>query len=106
MTDLPTLKSLRQRDDIVALRLYRIAREKLIACDVVQFRNGWTAIDTVLRRASVAGRVEVDGEIKNHFADLLSDNGDLVETVALDSRSYAALKNRWARCKIDRELHP
>lgn len=90
--------------DAVALRLYRIVREELIACEAVEFVKGAAAVDTVLRRAALSGRVEIEGEIKDHFADILSANGDMVATVALDRKSYRALKEKWARCKVDRSL--
>ena len=84
------------------LRLARIdARENLILCEPVLFVDGLQAVDTVLRRATVSGRVEVDGKIDNHFADVLDENGDLIGTVALDAKSYGALKNRWMRCKVE-----
>lgn len=86
------------------LRLYKIVRERLIACEPVYFVNGWSAVDTVLRRAQLAGRVEIGGEIKDHFADvLIGTNGDFEETVALDRDSYNNLKNHWMRCRLDKE---
>lgn len=89
----------------VGLCLYRITkREELIGCEAVRFTKGWTAAETTLRRANLSGRVEVGGEIANHFADVLDDSGDIIETVALDAKSYSALKNHWMRCKVDPEL--
>jgi hypothetical protein len=87
----------------VGLRLARIDRkENLLLCEKVMFDGGLAAVATTLRRASLAGRVDVDGEIANHFVDVLDFNGDIVETVALDSKSYSALKNHWMRCKVER----
>lgn len=92
--------------DAVGLRLARIdGGERLILCEAMRFEEGWAAVHTVLRRASIAGRVEVNGVIQNHFADTLDDQGDLVETIALDAKSYSAIKNRWMRCKVERQLH-
>lgn len=54
-------------------------------------------------RAAISGRVEVNGEIKNHFADGLDDDGCITVTIALDSKSYGALKNRWMRCQVETE---
>lgn len=88
--------------EAIGLRLARITRrDVLILCEPVLFVGGRAALDTTLRRAAISGRVEVDGDIGDHFADLLDDNGNLVETVALDAKSYSALKNRWARCRVD-----
>lgn len=85
------------------LRLARITRkEELILCEAMRFDGGWAAVDTVLRRANVSGRVEVGGKIADHFADVLDDKGDIVETVSLDRASYHALKTKWMRCKVER----
>lgn len=85
-----------------ALKLYRIDRnDRLIPCEAVLFDGGRAAVDTVLRRAAISGRVDVGGDLNDHFADVLDDNGDIVETVALDSDSYRSLKNRWMRCALE-----
>lgn len=92
--------------DAVGLRLARInGREELILCEPVRFVRGRPAVDTVLRRAAISGRVEVGGEIGNHFADVLNDKQDITETVALDAKSYGMLKNRWMRCRVDPDYH-
>lgn len=80
--------------DAVALRLYRIVRGDLIACEAVQFRDGAPAIDTALRRARISGRVEIEGDADGHFADLLNVDGSMLATVALDAGSYRALKTK------------
>lgn len=87
--------------DAVGLRLARHSGDRLILCEEVRFVRGRAAVDTVLRRAAISGRVEIGGEIADHFADVMDGNGDIVETVALDARSYKALKTRWMRCKVD-----
>ncbi len=91
----------------VGLRLARIDHEgALVLCEAVRFVAGYAAVETVLRRAAISGRVEVGGKIGDHFADALDDDGDIVATVALDARSYRAMKTRWMRCKVDRALVP
>lgn len=86
------------------LQLARIDRKgDLILCEAIEFVAGHRGVYTVLNRASVSGHVAIDGEIADHFADVLDAGGDIVETVSLDRRSYAALKNRWMRCKVQRE---
>lgn len=87
--------------EAVAVRLYRVVGEQLIACEAVQFRDGAAAVDTVLRRARDSGRVDFEGEVQNHFADLLDADGDILATVALDAGSYGALKNRWMRTRVE-----
>lgn len=94
-------------DDAVGLRLGRITKdEELILCEPVRFVRGCAAVELTLRRAALSGRVEVEGEIANHLADILNDKGNIVGTVALDAKSYGALKNHWMRCKVDRMLSP
>ncbi len=87
--------------EAIGLRLARIDnKERLILCETIIFNAGFAAAEMTLRRAAISGHVGIGGEIKNHFADVMDDNGDIVETVALDRFSYAALKNRWMRCKV------
>lgn len=87
----------------VGLQLARITKaEELILCEAVRFIGGRAAVDTTLRRASISGRVELEGEIQNHFADILDHKGNIVGTVALDAKSYSALKSRWMRCKVEK----
>lgn len=87
----------------VGLRLARIdSKDRLILCESIRFTGGRAAVGTVLRRAAISGRVEIDGKIEDHFADVLDDTGNLIETVALDAKSYSSLKNHWMRCKVER----
>lgn len=88
--------------DAVGLRLARVTKDELLLCEAIRFDAGRAGVDAVLRRAAISGRVEIDGTIKDHFADILDANGDIIETVALDRYSYRALKYRWMRCKLDR----
>lgn len=88
----------------VGLKLYRIAaRDRLIASEGVMFDSGRAGVVTVLMRARVAGRVEVEGELDKHFADVLDSNEDILQSVALDAKSYRALKYHWMRCKCEIE---
>jgi hypothetical protein len=81
--------------------LYRIRGERLIGCETCDFEQGSAGVELVMRRAAISGRVEVGGKLENHFADLLDKDGSMVETVALDAKSYGALKNRWMRCRVE-----
>lgn len=91
--------------DVKVIRLGRInKRNELVLCEPVEFLNGYKGVELALRRARISGRVELNGEIVDHLADLLDAEGTLVETVALCSRSYSSLKNRWMRCRIDRSF--
>lgn len=95
--------AIRIPDDVTGMRLYRInSRRELIGCERAHFRDGALAVNTVLRRAQISGRVEVGGDIGDHFADLLNDRDEIVESVALDRGSYSALKNHWMRCRVSR----
>lgn len=89
--------------ETAGLKLHRIdAKENLLACELVVFRDGRPAVNTVLRRAAIAGRVEVNGKIADHFADVHDADGSLIETVALDAASYRSLKTKWMRCRMER----
>ena len=90
-------------ESVVGLRLARIDRNgALILCEAMRFDKGHAAVDTVLRRALISGRVEVEGKIADHFADALDGDGDIVVSVALDAKSYRALKTKWMRCKVEK----
>ena len=89
-------------DNAMGLKLYKHVGDRLVGCELVMFLNPG-AVDTALRRAQISGRVEVGGEIKDHFADIYTDPNTWTETVALDADSYRALKNHWMRCKIERD---
>jgi hypothetical protein len=86
--------------DAVSLRLARIVGDDLRLCETVRFRDGHDGVETVLRRAAISGRVEIGVEVGDYFADALDDNNDIVETIALDAKSYSKLKNRWMRCRL------
>lgn len=89
-------------EDATGLRLCRINKKgELLLCERVQFVRGRDAVHTALRRAALSGRVEVDGKIENHFADILDREGSFSLTVALDAKSYSSLKNKWMRCKLE-----
>jgi hypothetical protein len=89
----------------LAVRLHRVAKgEQLVACKAVRFAGGAAAIATTFLRAEISGRADIGGKVEDHFADLLDERGDLIETVALDRGSYGALKYRWMRCLVER-LH-
>lgn len=87
------------------LKLYRIkktrdGREILLANELVIFKHGAEAINTTLRRAGLAGRVEVspEGELPDYYADIYEGpNGDTGwnTCVALDRGSYKSLKYHW-----------
>jgi hypothetical protein len=88
--------------EAVGLQIGRLKGDDLVMCEAMRFPNGRAGVELVLRRAAISGRVEIEGEIEDHLADVLDDNGDIIATVALDRRSYSAIKNRWMRCKVER----
>ncbi len=88
--------------EAVGLKLHRIdSKDRLHACESVRLVGGRPAVLRALQLAKVSGRAEVGGDIQDHFADVLDEHGDLIETVALDAKSYRALKTRWMRCKVE-----
>lgn len=90
--------------EAVGLKLYRYVGDRLIGCETVIFVGGAHAVDTTLRRAAISGRVEIGGKIENHFADIYINRDTWTESVALDAKSYRALKTRWMRCKTESDL--
>jgi hypothetical protein len=90
--------------DTCGLKLYKIVGERLIASESVIFNGGRDAVNTVLRRAAISGRVEVEpeGDLPDFYADVLTDpNGSWEASVALDRNSYSKLKNHWMRCNLE-----
>jgi hypothetical protein len=86
----------------VGLKLYKLnAADELLGNELVIFQDGRKAVDTILRRAQLSGRVEIDGDIDRHFADVYIDEYTWDQTIALDAGSYRALKRVWARTKYD-----
>lgn len=89
------------------IRLYKhTGRDnRLVACEVVMFSRGRAAVELTLRRASLAGRVQVepfDGEM-DFFADIFTSENEWSQTVLLDRGSYRSLKNHWMRCRLETE---
>ena len=86
------------------LRLYKHnARDELISCELVMFADGAPAINTVLRRAALSGIVACEpfDDRMDYFADVYVNEAVSTQTILLDRASYAALKNRWMRCKLE-----
>lgn len=90
----------------VGMRLARInSKDELILCEAYRLADS-AALETVLRRALISGRVEVNGKIADHFADIMDDSQSMVATVSLDAGSYKALKTKWFRSKVDTSFTP
>lgn len=89
--------------DAAGLRLARIKGDDLRLCEIVMFARGRAGVDTVLRRAAISGRVEVDppDDLPDWFADIMDAEGSMVGNVALDANSFRALKNHWMRCRYE-----
>lgn len=63
----------------VGLRLCRIRPDGgLVLYDAIRFLAGASAVDTVLRRAQISGRVAVGAENETYWADVMNDDGDTV----------------------------
>lgn len=88
--------------DVSGIRLCKMRGEELLLCETLIYKNGAPAVDTLLRRAALSGKVGPLGETGDLWADLMDREGTtLVETIALDRGSWNAIKNRWARCKFE-----
>lgn len=87
------------------LRLHRHnPKGELVSCEIVMFDIGFPAINTVLRRAGISGVVKCepfDGQM-DYFADVYIKDGNFTQSILLDRKSYAALKNHWMRCRVER----
>jgi hypothetical protein len=100
----PFSSSKRLPADAAGLRLCKIfPGDDLRLCEPVVFTKGRAAVDTVLRRAAISGRVEIEpgSPLPDHFADIIDSKGDAVGNVALDAKSFKALKEHWMRCKYE-----
>ena len=84
----------------VGLRLCKIVGERLVCCEDVVFERGAPAVDIVLRRASISGKVGPIGETGDYWADFLSADGDWFDTIALSREAWNSLKGKWMRCKV------
>lgn len=91
--------------EAAGIRLCKVVRGELILCEMTIFEGGAGAVDTVLRRADVSGKVGPVGETGDFWADIMNEEGDtLVETVKLDRNAWNAIKRRWAKTKIEAPL--
>lgn len=88
--------------DAVGLRLCKAkGDDDIVCCEPIRFAQGRSAVNTVLRRAAISGKVGPIGETGDFWADFLNEDGDWTETVALDREAWNALKNRWMRCRVE-----
>lgn len=101
MTDQGATAALGVPLEAVTVRLCKMSGEVLRLCEPVRFLKGAAAIDTVLRRAQLAGLVQVgdDVDLQEHWADLLDVDGGMVSHAALDAGSFRALKYCWMRTR-------
>lgn len=83
------------------LRLCKMVGDQLRLSEPVIFARGAKAVETTLRRAAISGKVGPVGETGDYWADILTDPGTWVDTVALDRKSWNSLKNHWMRCKME-----
>lgn len=88
-------------NNVTGLRLCKINKaDELTLCEPVMFKRGRVGVDTVLRRAAVCGSVGPIGETGDFWADMLTEDGDWNDTIALDRAAWNSLKNHWMRCRV------
>ncbi len=87
--------------DATGLRLCKVVKGELFMSEAVHFVRGHDAVDTVLRRAAICGKVGPVGETGDYWADFMTADDSWSETVALDRKSWNSLKNHWMRCKME-----
>lgn len=83
------------------LRLCKMVGDQLHLSEPVIFTRGAKAVETILRRAAISGKVGPIGETGDYWADILTDPNNWIDTVALDRESWNSLKNHWMRCKME-----
>ncbi len=88
-------------DEVTGLRLCKVtSKDQLVLCEEVHFTKGAQAIRTVLNRARISGPVGPVGETGDFWADLMTSNGDMAETISLSREAWNSLKNKWMRCRV------
>ena len=81
--------------DATGLRLCRIFGDgDLRLYELVTFEQGRAAVEIILRRAMICGRVEIEGDNADHFADIFIDQDSWTQTVVLDPGSFKYLKDK------------
>lgn len=88
-------------EGVRGIRLCKMVGEDLRVSEIVMFQRGRPAVQTVLQRAAISGQVWPVGETGDFWADLMTEPGTWVETVALDRDSWNSLKNHWMRCRME-----
>lgn len=83
------------------LRLCKHFLNELRICERVMFQDA-SGVDLILRRAALSGRVAFNVPLEEHWADILDENGDIINHAALDADSFRALKGHWMRCRYER----
>ena len=89
--------------DAIYLRLARFPNggDDLQYYQAVSFPDkGRAGCEIMLRRSTIAGRVECEGKIENHICDVLTNDGEIIQTFALDQGSFNYLKDK-LRPKVD-----
>jgi hypothetical protein len=81
------------------------SKDELLSCELVIFSGGRAAVNTVLRRAALAGTVKVEpfDDKMDYFADVYTGTHTWEQSVLLDKDSYRSLKNHWMRCSLVKE---
>jgi hypothetical protein len=81
--------------DVVGFALCRMnSKDELFRTGDIIFDRGRDAVQTILIRAAICGRVDVGSENGDYWADLVNEDGTWDQTVALDAESFRYLKRK------------
>lgn len=69
-------------------------KEELLLFDTVYFKGKHAGVCRELSICSISGSLDVGAKLETYFADIINDDGDIVNNVALDRGSFRTLKNR------------
>lgn len=94
--------------ETAGLRLCKIVgKDDLKLCEKVLFKEGRSAVLTVLNRARICGSIGGNMDRStDYWADQLDAEGDLIGEIRLDRDSWNSLKNHWMRCSIQNPARP
>lgn len=90
---------------LCVLRRIKGGEERLDLSEKIRFTDGYSALDTILRRARICGDVGEFGtsirDDQNHWLDILDTNGDLMDVLPVGREPWNYLKRK-TKARIER----
>lgn len=79
----------------VGIVLCRInKKEELLLYNTVYFDRKHIGVCRELKICSISGSLDVDAKLETYFADIVNDDDEIVNSVALDRGSFRTLRRR------------